>query len=101
MGAAKAKGIPIDDVEVHAEFKRNISPKFHGDYHGDPERRKLAIGVIRTSYYIHGDVSEEQKAELLDELANCPIHNTLITPPKLEERIVVLEKEETAPNEVS
>ena len=88
-------------MEAHAEFKRNISPKFHGDYHGDPERRKLAIGVIRTSYYIHGDVSEEQKAELLDELANCPIHNTLMTPPRLEERIVVFEKEETAPNEIS
>ena len=88
-------------MEVHAEFKRNISPKFHGDYHGDPERRKLAFGVIRTSYYIHGDVSEEQKAELLDELDNCPIHNTLMTPPKLEERIVVLGEDETAPNEVS
>ena len=61
LGAAQAKGIHIKDVEVHAEFKRNISPKFHGDYHGDPERRKLAIGLIRTSYYIHGDVSEEQK----------------------------------------
>ena len=87
-------------MEVHAEFKRNISPKFHGDYHADPERRKLSIGVIRTSYYIHGDVSEEQKAELLDELANCPIHNTLITPPKIEERIVVLGEDETAPKEI-
>lgn len=88
-------------MEVHAEFKRNITPKFHADYHADPERRKLSIGVIRTSYYIHGDVSEAQKAELLDELANCPIHNTLMTPPRLEERIVVLEKDETAPTEIS
>ncbi len=87
-------------MEVHAEFKRNISPEFHADYHADPERRKLSIGVIRTNYYIHGDVSEEQKAELLDELANCPIHNTLMTPPKLEERIVVLGEDETAPTEI-
>lgn len=88
-------------MEVHAEFKRNLSPKFHADFHSDPERRKLSIGVIRTSYYIHGDVSEEQKTELLDELANCPIHNTLMTPPRLEERIVVLGKDETAPKEIS
>ncbi len=88
-------------MEVHAEFKRNISPKFHADYHADPERRKLAIGVIRTSYYIHGDVSEEQKTELLDELANCPIHNTLMTPPRLKERIVVLGEDETAPKGIS
>ena len=88
-------------MEVHAEFKRNLSPKFHADFHSDPERRKLSIGIIRTSYYIHGDVSEEQKAELLDELANCPIHNTLMTPPRLEERIVVLENGKTAPTEIS
>ncbi len=86
-------------MEVHAEFKRNLSPKFHPDFHGDPERRKLSIGVIRTNYYIHGDVSEEQRAELLEELANCPIHNTLVTPPQLEERIVVLERDEPPPRE--
>jgi len=86
-------------VEVHAEFKRNVTPKFHADYHGDPERRKLAIGVIRTSYYVRGDVSEEQRAALLEELANCPIHNTLTTPPRLEERIVVLAEGETPPRE--
>lgn len=87
-------------MEVHAEFKRNITPAFHADYHGDPERRKLAIGVIRASYYVRGDVSEEQRAELLEELANCPIHNTLVTPPRLEERIVVLEEDEAPPRRV-
>ncbi len=87
-------------MEVHAEFKRNITPKFHADYHADPERRKLSIGVIRTSYYVRGDVTEEQRAELLEELANCPIHNTLVTPPRLEESIVVLGEGEAPPERV-
>lgn len=85
---------------MHAEFKRNLSPKFHPDFHADPERRKLSIGVIRTNYYIRGEVSEEERAELLEELANCPIHNTLTAPPKLEERIIVLEGDEAPPREV-
>ena len=34
---------------------------------------------------------------LLDELANCPLHNTLVQPPKMEERIHVLGKDEAPP----
>ena len=78
-------------------FKRNIVPRFHKDYHGDPARRQLAMAQLTTDYYIHGDVTEDQKEMLLEELASCPIHNTLTTPPKLTERIHVLKEGEEPP----
>ncbi|MDA1000445.1 MAG: hypothetical protein O2807_08015 [bacterium] len=94
---AKEKGIRVDGAEVHVNFKRNITPKFHAGYHADPERRKLALAKITTDYYFRGEITEAEKAMLLDELANCPLHNTLAQPPKMEERIHVLGAGEAPP----
>jgi hypothetical protein len=84
-------------VEVHLSFKRSISPKFHKDYHGDPERRKNMIARLVSDVYIKGDITEEQKASLLDELEHCPLHNTLIRPPELVERIHIVAPDKTMP----
>jgi hypothetical protein len=40
--------------------------------------------------YIKGDVTEEQKAMLLDEMKNCPLHNTMIRPPELIENLHIV-----------
>lgn len=84
-------------MEVHVSFKRSLPPRFHKDYHGDPERRKNMIAKLVSDIYIRGGVTEEQKAMLLDELAHCPLHNTLVRPPELEERIHVLEAGQEMP----
>ncbi len=77
-------------MEIHLTFKRSIPPKFHKDYHGDPDRRKNMIVKLVSDVYIRGEVTEEQKAILLDDLEHCPLHNTLARPPELEERIHVV-----------
>lgn len=97
MGIAKAKGIQIDDVEIHLSFERNFAPKFHKDYHGDPNRRKNMIAKIVSDVYIKGDLSENEKDMLLEDLAHCPLHNTLAHPPELIEKIHLLQRSETMP----
>ncbi|MFQ5911833.1 MAG: OsmC family protein [Nitrospinota bacterium] len=84
-------------MEIHLSFQRSLTPKFHKDYHGDPERRKNMIAKLVSDVYIRGDVTEEQKAILLDDLKHCPLHNTLSRPPELEERIHVLDPYQEMP----
>lgn len=95
---AKAKGIQLDDVEIHLTFKRSNTPKFHKAYHGDPERRKNMIAKIVSDVYVKGEMSENQKEMFLEELKHCPIHNTLLHPPELEERIHIVEAEGALPS---
>lgn len=84
-------------MEVHISFKRSLAPRFHKDYHGDPERRKNALVKMVSDVYLRGDVTEEQKATLVDELRHCPLHNTLKHPPELTENIHVLGPGEPMP----
>ncbi len=55
------------------------------------------LARIVSDVYIKGDVTEEQKAMLLDELAHCPLHNTMIRPPELVENIHVVPPDEKMP----
>jgi hypothetical protein len=52
---------------------------------------------IVSEVYIRGNVTEEQKAVLLEEMKHCPLHNTLSRPPELEERIHVLGPSQQTP----
>ena len=85
----------VEGIEVHLSFKRNLTPRYHQGYHGDPERRKMRMVKIVSDIYVRGTLSEEEKKILLEEAAHCPLHQTLLNPPELEERIhLVQEKEE-------
>ena len=84
-------------MEIHLSLKRSIRPRFHKDYHGDPERRKNWIVRIVSDIYIKGEVSEEQKAQLLEELKQCPLHSTLMRTPELVENIYVVEPGQQPP----
>ncbi len=84
-------------MEIHLSFKRSLTPKFHKDYHGDPERRKNMIAKIVSDVYIKGDLTEDQKNTLLEDLAHCPLHNTLVHPPELIEQIHVVPPEQPMP----
>lgn len=85
----------VEGIEVHLSFKRNLTPRYHKAYHGDPERRKMRVAKIVSDIYIRGTLSEGEKNILLEEVAHCPLHQTLLNPPELEERIhLVQEKEE-------
>ena len=97
LGVAKANSIVLQEVEIHLSFKRSIQPKFHKDYHGDPERRKNWIVQIVSDIYLKGEVTEEEKVKLLDELQNCPLHNTLVHSPDLVEKIHIIEPSQELP----
>jgi uncharacterized OsmC-like protein len=87
----------LEEVEIHLSFKRRITPRFHKNYHSDPERRKNMIARVVSDIYIKGQVSQEQKALLLDELEHCPLHNTLMRPPELVENIHIVTPEQEIP----
>jgi hypothetical protein len=42
-------------------------------------------------------VTEEEKVKLLDELQNCPLHNTLVHSPDLVEKIHIIEPNQELP----
>ena len=87
----------VKGLEIHLSFKRNITPRYHKGYHGDPERRKMRIAKIVSDIYIRGALSEEEKKTLLEEAAHCPLHQTLLDPPELEERIHLVQPKEGVP----
>ena len=60
---AKRKKIPVDDVQVVVE--RDDSQERNGTYR------------LKTLIKITGDVSDEQRAELLGVAAKCPIHKLM------------------------
>lgn len=48
------------------------------------------IARLVSDVYIKGDVTEEQKAMLLNEMENCPLHNTMMRPPELIENLHIV-----------
>ncbi|MFQ5916092.1 MAG: OsmC family protein [Nitrospinota bacterium] len=81
--AARILKIPLEDIEVTLTFKSNLPP---GD---DPlaiERtRRLRIAKIRREIRLIGDLTDAERAALMQEAACCPVSNTLAQSVKIED----------------
>ena len=60
---ARRKGIPVQDVEVRVE--RDASEERHGVY------------KLTTEIHLGGDLSEEQRAQMLAAAQKCPVHKLM------------------------
>jgi putative redox protein len=85
---AQRKGWALDGVEIELDYE-----KFRGAdyalYSGDAP----FVHEIRKSIRLIGDLSEEQKARILEIGAKCPVHRILLSPNFFIEEVLEAEKE--------
>ncbi len=72
---ANRKGWDLQDVEVTLSVER-FSGKDYDDYDGD----ELWIHEIREKVVLHGDLSEDQRARILEITTKCPVRRIIATP---------------------
>ena len=60
---ARRKGMPVEDVEVSVER--------------DDSKEREGVYRLRTSLSITGDLSDEQRQQLLAVVARCPLHKLM------------------------
>jgi putative redox protein len=72
---AKRKGWPLDNVEVHTSYTRN-----HAVDCEDCEKDSSKIDTFNKTLILRGELSEEQRARLLEIADRCPVHKTLLSP---------------------
>lgn len=76
---ARHKGLPLDDVEVRLTHER-----LHAGDCRDCDHTDGKLERIRVRLEVHGALTPEQRARLLEIAARCPVHRTLATPPAIE-----------------
>jgi putative redox protein len=85
---AQRKGWPLDGVEIELDFE-----KFRGAdyalYSGD----EPFVHEIRKSIRLIGNLSEEQKARIIEIGGKCPVHRMLQSPNFFVEEVLAAEKE--------
>jgi putative redox protein len=69
---ARHKGIPLDSVEVKLSYKR----VFDNDCR-DCEADQKFLHKITKSIKLIGDITDEQRQQLLSISKKCPVHKTL------------------------
>lgn len=76
---ARRKNIPLSEVGVEVEHERT-----HADDCTDcVEQREAKIEVIHRRIVLRGDLTEEQRVELLGIAKRCPVHRTLMATPEV------------------
>lgn len=76
---ARHKGLPLDDVEVRLSHER-----VHAQDCRDGEQTEGMLERIRVHLNIHGALTPEQRARLLEIAGRCPVHRTLAAGPRIE-----------------
>ena len=69
---ARRKGWPLASVEVRLTHSR-----IHAEDCADCETREGMLDRIERVIALGGDLSEEQRARLLEIAERCPVHRTL------------------------
>jgi len=69
---ARRKGWPLVSVEVRLTHSR-----IHAEDCADCETREGMLDRIERVIALGGDLSEEQRARLLEIAERCPVHRTL------------------------
>ena len=76
---ARRKNIPLSEVAVEVEHERT-----HADDCTDcVEQGEGKIEVIYRRIVLRGDLTEEQRVELLGIAKRCPVHRTLMATPEV------------------
>ncbi len=71
MYARRKKWI-VDEVEVHLDHKKDYATDMEASDH-----KKTKIDHFERVIFLKGDLTEEQKARLLEIADRCPVHRTL------------------------
>ncbi|MFN0096641.1 MAG: OsmC family protein [Dehalococcoidia bacterium] len=82
---ARRKGYPVQEVAVEVEHER-VHAKDCADC--DSGRDGL-IEVLRRRIVIRGEITDEQRADLLRAAGKCPVHKTLMATPEIIDTIEV------------
>jgi putative redox protein len=79
---ARRKGWPLDDVSVHLHHDR-----IHAEDCANCEDPKSRIERIEREITLVGNLSDEQRARLLEIAARCPVHRTVTGPVRMVDRL--------------
>ena len=81
----RRKGWPLRNVEVRCSHER-----VHCRDLGDCEESDNAyIEVIRRRVLLEGDLDTEQRDRIARVVQRCPVHRTLMSRPRIEDRLDV------------
>jgi putative redox protein len=80
---ARHKGLPLDDVEVRLSHER-----IHAGDCRDCDQTEGKLERIRVQLDIHGALTPEQRARLVQIAARCPVHRTLKSNPLIQVELV-------------
>ncbi len=76
---ARRKNIPLDEVAVEVEHEHTHA----NDCRDCVEQREGKIEVLHRRIVLRGDLTEEQRVELLGIAKRCPVHRTLVSNPEI------------------
>ncbi|MCG6897658.1 MAG: bifunctional alpha/beta hydrolase/OsmC family protein [Thiocapsa sp.] len=85
---ARHKGLPVDDIEVRLSHER-----IHAQDCRDCDQADGKVDRILMRLDIHGALTPEQRARLLEIAARCPVHRTLAATP-----VIRIELEDDRPS---
>lgn len=69
---ARRKGWPVSDVTVRLRHSR-----IHADDCAECETKEGMLDRIESEITVAGDLTQEQRARLLEIAKKCPVHRTL------------------------
>ncbi len=81
---ARRKGWEVTECSVHLTHDR-----VHADDSADAETGTRRVEVINRDISLHGHLTKEQEARLLEIAQKCPVSKTLETPPTVIDSIIV------------
>ncbi|MDZ7674581.1 MAG: alpha/beta fold hydrolase [Acidimicrobiales bacterium] len=80
---ARRKELPLDDVRVTLRHERT-----HADDCRDESDRPCRVEVIDRDIELVGDLTDDQRAKLLEIAGKCPVHRTLESDLRVHTRLV-------------
>ncbi len=83
---AERKGYPLQEVAIQLEHDRVHAE----DTGGDGEEGIGRLELIRRKIVLRGDLTEEQRADLLRVAGKCPVAKTIESGPVIEDEIEVV-----------
>jgi putative redox protein len=72
---ADRKGMKLDAVEIDLDFKR-FSGLDYANYTGDAQ----FVHEVRETFTFHGDLTDDERAKLLEIASKCPVSRVLEFP---------------------
>ena len=81
---ARRKGWDVTECSVHLTHDR-----IHAEDSENAESGTRRVDVINRDISLHGHLSDEQRARLLEIAQKCPVHKTIMSEPKVFDSITV------------